>query len=81
MPDICYTYIHVRIKLNYAVVAGLGFFVPYFDRDVILLPTPPCIWLAKTSVQFVMCYAPNPALLEPDGISHQGNPAHALLVP
>lgn len=40
MPNICYTYIHFRMKLDYAV-AALGFFVPYFDLDVILLPTPP----------------------------------------
>ena len=27
--------------------AALGFFVPYFDLDVILLPTPPCFLSAN----------------------------------
>lgn len=44
--NICYTYIHFRMKLDYAA-AAFGFFVPYFDLDVILLPTPPCASLAK----------------------------------
>ena len=31
------------------IYAVLGFFVPYFDREVILLPTPPCRVLAMSS--------------------------------
>jgi hypothetical protein len=38
-----YTYTVVRTASAYAAV--LGFFVPYFDLDVILLPTPPCALL------------------------------------
>jgi hypothetical protein len=38
--------VQFRIKLDYAA-AALGFFVPYLDLDVILLPTPPCTSLAK----------------------------------
>jgi hypothetical protein len=45
MPNICYTYIHFRMKFVYAA-AALGFLVPYFDLDVILLPTPPYVLLA-----------------------------------
>jgi hypothetical protein len=33
------------MNLVYAA-AALGFFVPYFDLEVILLPTPPYILLA-----------------------------------
>jgi hypothetical protein len=36
------------LKLDYAA-AALGFFVPYLDLDVILLPTPPCTSLAKST--------------------------------
>ena len=39
----CYTGICTHIVFNHAV---LGFFVPYFDLDVIRLPTPPCFPLA-----------------------------------
>jgi hypothetical protein len=61
MPNICYPYIHLRMKLVYAA-AALGFLVPYFDLDVILLPTPPYVLLAvHTSVKGH--YVPNPALL------------------
>ena len=53
MPNIFYTYIHFRMKLFYAA-AAFGFFVPYFDLDVILLPTPPYASLAGTNVLFMM---------------------------
>lgn len=36
---ILYRYIDIRAACNYAAV--FGFLVPYFDLDVILLPTPP----------------------------------------
>lgn len=52
MPNIFYTYTHIRMKLSYAA-AAFGFFVPYFDLDVILLPTPPYAVLARMNAQFV----------------------------
>lgn len=47
----CYTSVHLHPLRPYAAV--LGFFVPYFDLDVIRLPTPPCNLLA---------FCPNPTL-------------------
>jgi hypothetical protein len=38
MPFMIHVYLHIRMRVVYA---AFGFFVPYFDLDVILLPTPP----------------------------------------
>ena len=64
VPNICYMYLQFRVKLDYAAAAALGFFVPYLDLDVILLPTPPCTSLAKsTSVAFCVTHTKSNAPL------------------
>lgn len=62
------------------VYSFLGFFVPYFDRDVTLLPTPPCTFSSAPPTAVLLCYnLPGPELLSRAGTSHLGNLARGLL--
>jgi hypothetical protein len=60
--------------------AVLGFFVPYFDLDVILFPTPPCHTISSLP-SFPLpphrYHSPNPAPRAPNGTSRRDNPARA----
>jgi len=64
------------VEIPYAAV--LGFFVPYFDLDVMRLPTPPytsLIFYHPVNMQDI----PDPALPVPNGTSHQDNLARVHL--
>lgn len=71
-----HTLLFPHVKIPYAAV--LGFFVPYFDLDVMRLPTPPCASLVFYH-SVTMQNIPNPALPVPNGISHPDNPVRVHL--
>jgi len=64
-----------------ATQSVFGFFVPYFERLVIRLPTPPCPSVSYSLAEVMTADLPDPSRLLPGGTSHLDNPAIYRLVP